>query len=259
VDASLVGLSILQAFYLLAMAVLGVRLLRLARRTRRLPEALLGAHFVLCCSLGYALLGAGHAGALQPGRIPVVAMRALMAVGHAASACGVFAAVLFTHLTFRRGERWARALVGAVAAALVAGYASYGASGGFTHGRVGGGSYWLLYGSYVAAGCWVLFEPLRYQRALRSRLRLGLADPLVVDRVQLWCVGSAARLVMLVVGALAMLDVSRHPLPAAGLVSNTFFAVAMAGLGVATAYWLAFFPPRAYVAAVARRARAAPG
>ena len=47
-----IALAISQLLYLIAMPTLGVRLLLLARRRRQLPEALLSAHFLLCCSLG---------------------------------------------------------------------------------------------------------------------------------------------------------------------------------------------------------------
>jgi len=257
--ATALVLGISQTLYLTVMMTLGVRLILLARRTRRLPEALLGAHFVLCLSLGYALLGAGHVAGLQPGLLPRPAMVALIGVGQLASCSGVFAGVAFNYWVFRRGEVWAQALVVLAAATLATGYLGYGLSGGFAHGRIGGLWFWLDYGTYVAAGIWVLVEPLRYHAVLRRRLPFGLVEPLVVDRFLLYGVGSAFRFAMLVIGAWAMQLAERAAQQVEGMVAPVFLVVAVAGLGVAAAYSLAFFPPTAYARSVERRYRPARG
>jgi len=256
--AAALVLGVSQTLYLLVMTALGARLLALARRTRRLPEALLGAHFVLCCALGYSLLGAGLVAGLQPGLLPRAAMVILIGVGQAATASGVFAGVLFNYWVFRRGELWAAALVALAAAALGASYLGYGLSGGFAHGRVGGFWFWLGYGSYAAAGIWVLLEPLRFRVALRRRAALGLVEPLVADRFLLYGVGSAFRLAMLAVGAVAMCLAEEASQQIVPYVAPIFLVVAMAGLGVAASYGLAFFPPRRYARFVERRYRRSP-
>ena len=64
-SAVTIALGVSQIAYLGAMLTLGVRLAQLARRTRQLPEVLLAAHFLLCCTLGYALQGSGHALAIE--------------------------------------------------------------------------------------------------------------------------------------------------------------------------------------------------
>jgi hypothetical protein len=255
--ALVLGLS--QTLYLTVTMTLGVRLILLARRTRRLPEALLGAHFVLCLSLGYALLGAGHVAGLQPGQLPRAVMVVVIGVGQLASCSGVFAGIAFNYWVFRRGELWAQGLVALAAATLAASYVGYGLSGGFAHGRVGGLCFWLGYGSYVAAGLWVLIEPLRYHAVLRRRLPLGLVEPMVVDRFLLYGVGSAFRFAMLVIGAWAMHLAESAAAQVEGMVAPVFLIVAAAGLGVAAAYSLAFFPPAVYARFVERRYRPARG
>jgi hypothetical protein len=256
--AAALALCVSQTLYLLVMTALGARLLALARRTRRLPEALLGAHFVLCLSLGYALLGAGHVAGLEPGLLPPAAMVTLIGVGQAATCCGVFAGVLFNFWVFRRGELWALGLVALAGAALAASYLGYGLSGGFGHGHIGGFWFWLGYGTYLAAGIWVLFEPLRYRVALRRRVAIGLVEPLVADRFLLFGVGSAFRLVMLAIGAVAMRLAEETSQQIVPYVAPIFLVVALAGLGVAGAYGLAFFPPRRYARFVERRYRRSP-
>jgi hypothetical protein len=247
----MVALAISQTAYLAAMATLGVRLLLLARRTRQAPEALLAAHFLLCCTLGYALQGTGHALALAPG-VSAKIVAPTVAAGHAASLIGVASVLVFNYVVFRRGTRVGRALLAAAVAWLVAGFAGWVATGGFA-GRPEGFWFWLLYGGYTIASLWTLYEPLRFFVAMRRRLRLGLADPLVVDRLLFWGLGSLARFAMLAVGAFSMLRLTGDASELATIAAPTFLASGAAGLGVAAAYWIAFFPPRAYLAAVARR------
>lgn len=244
--AATAALAISQTAYLAAMATLGVRLALLARRTGRLPEALLAAHFLLCCTLGYTLQGSGHALALDPDASrSLVAW--LLALGHGASILGVASVLVFNYRVFRRGTALGRLLLATAITWLAAGYAGWAASGGFADGRPAGFWFWLLYAGYTAASLWTLAEPLRFFVAMRRRLSLGLAEPLVVDRFLLWGVGSLARFAMLAVGAFSMLRLTGAASELASIAAPTFLASSVAGLAVAAAYWVAFFPPRAYL------------
>jgi hypothetical protein len=256
--AVLLGIS--QALYVLVVLTLGIRLALLASRTRKLPEALLSVHFLLCCSLGYLLLGIGVPAAYQPGFLPAWAAAPLIAAGHLTSSVGVWTGVAFNWLVFRREAVWARRLVWLTALALAAGYIGAGLSGGLARGTLAGFWIWLLYGTYTAAAAWVMVEPLRHYATMRKRLRLGLAEPLVTNRFLLWGSGSVCRFVMLVVGAFASLLF--HYIPAENwttVASTTLISVAVAGLGVSVSYWLVFFPTRAYVRLVTRRDAAVEG
>jgi len=249
---SAIALGISQVVYLGAMVTLGLRLAQLARRTRQLPEALLAAHFLFCCTLGYVLQGSGHALAIEPDA-PRALVATLLAIGHGASLIGVGSVLFFNYLVFRRGTKLGRGLVAGGAAMLVAGYVGYGASGGFWHGRPEGFWFWLLYSGFSAVSIWTLAEPLLYFVTLRKRMVLGLADPLVVDRLLLWGIGSVARFAMLAVGAFAMLRLAGDASDLAAIAAPTFLASGLCGIVVAICYWLAFFPPRAYKQAVLRR------
>ena len=245
---ALLGVS--QVLYLAAMLGLGGRLFARARRSGERAEALLALHFLLCCALGYALLGGGLAASQAPGLLPPAAAAALVGVGQLCSSLGVLAGAAFTRLAFRPQERWARALLGALAALLALAFAG-GLAGGFARGAADPW-YRVAYAGYVLAAVWVLAEPLRYHALMRRRLALGLAEPLLVNRFLLWGVGSAFRFGMLVVGAVstaAALD-TLDPAAMALILTTT----ALLGLGVAGAYWLTFFPPAAYVRVVAGRA-----
>ena len=67
------------------------------------------------------------------------------------------------------------------AIALSTGYIGAGLSGGFTRGTLEGVWIWLLYGTYTVAAAWVMVEPLRHYAIMRKRLRLRLAEPLVIS------------------------------------------------------------------------------
>ena len=172
-----IALGVSQLAYLGAMLTLGVRLAQLARRTRQLPEVLLAAHFLLCCTLGYALQGSGHALAIEADA-PRALVATLLSIGHGASLLGVASVLVFNYWVFRRGTRLGQGLLAVGIAWLVVGYLGCAASGSFWHGRPEGFWFWLLYSGFTAASIWTLSEPLLYFVALRKRLRLGLAEPL---------------------------------------------------------------------------------
>jgi hypothetical protein len=245
-------LGVSQVVYLTAVVWMAARLLRLARRTRRVPEALLALHFVACLGLGYLLTSLGLGAAMQPGLLPPPAVTALVGAGQLGSCIGVWAAAGFTWQVFRRDSAWARAAVAALATVLAAGYAGSAATGAFARG-IESGWFWLLYAAYTASAVWVMSEPLLYAAPLRRRAVLGLADPGEARRVLLWGVGSVCRFGMLIVGAvpgLLLPRLSAEALTAAS--SATLIATALLGLGVAASYALAFFPhPRRAAAAAA--------
>lgn len=242
------ALGLSQLAYLAVMGTLGVRLLLMARRSRRLPEALLSAHFLLCCTVAYVLLASGMAIAQQGGGEPSPIIFPLIAAGHLLSVVGVFAVAAFNYLVFRRRAAIGRLLLGAAGACLLVAYVGYGASGGFADAHMGGGWYAFLYGSYMAVAVWVLWEPLLFWSRMRRRQQLGLAEPLEVNRFLLWGTGSAFRFVMLAAGALpVVLAEVMTPEHLATWGPLVLISAALAGIGVAGAYWLTFFPTRAYL------------
>lgn len=253
-----IALGVSQLLYLSIMGALGVRLALLSWRRRQLPEALLAAHFLLCCTLAYVLLATGMAIAQAAGAQPPGAVLPLIAAGHLLSIAGVFAVAAFNTLVFRRRQVWAHVLLACFGLLMVVGYAGYGWSGGFSDARFSGGWYALLYGSYMGVAAWVLLEPLLFWSRMRRRERLGLAEPVEVNRFLLWGTGSGLRLLMLAAGAVPMaLAGAMTPDHLAAWAPGILITSALAGIGVAAAYWLTFFPTRRYLAFV-RRARPSP-
>jgi hypothetical protein len=169
------------AFFVVSLGV-GVRLLALARRTRRAPELL----------VGLAVLGIGPVG---------FGLQAVASLPELAD--------------------FAEALAATSAAALALG--------------------------------WGAGEAFAYWGSLRRRARLGLADPVLVNRFLMWAVSASAAALGTVIGVGASLATGEAmlALPAVLASSSAFGFVAALGM------WLAFAPPRAYVAWIAgARARA---
>jgi hypothetical protein len=181
-------LGVSQLVYLGAMLVLGGRLLARALRGRQLPEGLLAVHFPLCCSVSYVLLSAGLVLSRDPRFAGSSAVPLLIGAGHLGSVTGVLAGGAFTWRVFRPDAGWAAGLVAGLALVMLAGLVGNARSDGFATGTRDPW-YWLLYGSYAASAVWVAIEPLRYWSLVRRRLRLGLGDPVLVNR----CCGAWAR------------------------------------------------------------------
>jgi hypothetical protein len=90
--------------------VTGVRLMLLARRTRALPEFLLGLALLLQAGVGYPLSVVGQ----SAGAFAIVAI----ALGAVCNNTGMGLMAVFTARVFHDTARWAWALVGAMGALL---------------------------------------------------------------------------------------------------------------------------------------------
>lgn len=101
-----------------------------------------------------------------------------------------------------------------------------------------------------AAFAWTALESMVLHRRLAKQLALGLAEPLVVNRVQLWAIACSASTTTCAVLIAAM---ARGRPPMTDPLSITLMAVT--GIVVAVGFGLATFPPPSYAKRV--RARAA--
>jgi hypothetical protein len=149
---------------------------------------------------------------------------------------------LFSRQVFRPDSR--------PAAALLAAYAAWSALGlygswvlhvshadepfGFWLGR------WGPNLALLAGYAWASFESLRYHQLLRRRLRLGIGDPLVAERLLLWGVGTLALVAIALLHLLAQLA-GHYELPPSLLGASSLLI-----LLTAACEWLAFFPPARY-------------
>jgi hypothetical protein len=251
-----VALSIILS--LLACGYVGLRMLRLARRTRKLPELCMGAGlsaFALAQATRLAFSGIGAR--LDPEL--TLAMYGVMQLSYATALFGI---CLFTVVTFGIRSRWRWALlVGIVGLAvlsrsilvyLIAPQLMSGAS------RLGA-PFWepIAVATFAVAFGWAAAESLHYHGLMRRRMALGLADPIVTNRFFVWGAGAALTglLVLLLTGLF---------LKGLTLINNSVAAsvmVTLCGVLYAVVPVLTFVPPAAYLRFVERRAarRAAEG
>jgi len=237
----LLGLGVL--LQIAACAVVGTRLLLLARRTREVPELAFGGAFWLLGVVGFPLSVAARAGLGGPEGSDSVLVAGLSAQN--AACLGI---ALGTWRTFRpmSGRAAAAVLVFAVVFAVsVLGQISTGQPNA-------GGFYWLGLAGRSAAFVWAAAESLRYHALLRRRLPLGLVDPVVADRLRLWSITTVA-----ICAGFAIFAGARLAGLAAGTQPFVLTCTSLVSVISGAAMWLAFFPPDAYLRRVAARAPAA--
>ncbi len=233
--------------FILASLLVGIRLLLLARRTRALPELLVGSGLLAMGALGLPLSTAARAMSDAP------ALQAKLFAAHALlTLLGQGTIAVFTWHVFRREERWARNLaVGFIAGLGLLALAQTLSPGWQSFAHHEGGPWTLLPIFSLSVLAWAGFEALHYHGLLARRLALGLADPVTTDRLRLWSISILASLVISVTAAgLRAAGVAMTP-TVVGLV------VGPLGLISASAMYLAFVPPRGYVRWIESRFRAA--
>lgn len=235
--AVLAGLS-----FVVVGAIVGVRMLLLARRTGGQPERILGTSLcalvfvtIPCITVGFGL----HLGPVWLEKLLFV-LGLLPMIGFAA------AIPAFTAQVFRPYSSWAWSLV--LLAALLA---ATGVAGTILTrlpvwelDRVVS-PVWsiMLVGTFVLGLAWSGLESLHYHVKLRRRLALGLVEPVVCNRFFLWGfggLGAVFGIVVVIVSLLLGWRVVTHPIPILG--------IAFSGFSLSITWWLAFLPPAAYLA-----------
>ena len=237
------------SLYLLVATAVGLQLVRLARRTRQLPELALGLGLTCVALLGQPVAALGRVPAL----IGTPIGDALFSGGLVIALFGIWLLFLFTCSVFRPRARWAHALVGVAAIGLA------GAAAGLISVGIGETDMRAAFAKTrpyavaivaMVAVCflWNGIESPRYAHMLRRRLALGLADPVLLDRFQLWgVVGVSTTLMCAVLGGcmVAGLPPLTEPVPLSITASMSTVA--------SVAWYLSFLPPRRYLDSVRRR------
>jgi hypothetical protein len=235
--------------FIVVSAVLGVRLLLLARRTHGVPELALGLAFFLVGAVGFPFGLAAVLPALPP---PLA--RGVFAISQIATGIGSVGVFVFTRTVFRPEAGWARWLV-RVAGVLLAAQAAIGVARALTvepsqFGNADLG-FSLRQGVTAFSYAWTALEALRYRSLMVRRLALGLAEVEVANRFLLWAIAGVGSFS----GSSTMSAVSltgAAPWDSALALA----AVGLGGLTSAICAWLAFMPPRAYLRWVKGRAPA---
>lgn len=230
--------------FFVASLVVGVRLLLLWRRSRELPELLIGIGVLGIGPVGFGAMLLGVL--LQPTR-PQLAP-ACFAAGHAAVLSGILSQFLFIWRVYHPGSRLAAAVSLSMAAALVAIFGDYALVKGFAPPNALDAV--ELARSALQVGClaWGSAEALRYWRLMSRRRRIGLADPVVTNRFLLWGVGTAAAGLGTAIGVAASLALGVSSLQIPWVVASS----SAHGFVAAVAMWLAFVPTPAYLRYVQR-------
>jgi hypothetical protein len=227
--------------FLVISALVGARLLLLARRTGAVPELALGLAFFLVGAVGHPLgLLAVLPGLSEP------LSRALFALSQLSVGVGSAAVFVFTRAVFRPEERWAQGIV-RIAALVLAVQTAFAVeralAGDPAHFVVPDLGFSVRQAVTAFSYAWTAVEALRYRALLVRRLAIGLAEVEVVNRFLLWAIAGAGAFA----GSTTMSAVSlsgampwQNPL--------ALSAVGLGGLTSAVCAWLAFMPPRAYLA-----------
>jgi hypothetical protein len=225
----------------LGMALLSLRLLRVFWRTRRLPELLVAIYF-LAAPIGISV-------SIRIPRFDPQYAAALRATAAALFSVGGAAFLLFAWCVFRPQERWAKALAWGGSAGLAAAWAAGVATGAFAQDS----SLWLRLPPYLSY-VWVFVESLRYHLLLRRRERLGLADPVLVNRFLLFATFTGGVVVITVLGVASALAGSGFREENSFANPAVLAATRVIALPIAVSLWLTFLAPARYQAWLRRRA-----
>ena len=243
-------------------AAVGVRLVRLGRRAGGGPELWLGLYFLIygcfatAASITVYLGWSAPDAALSDGTT-----RLLNATFFCLSTIGMTCLLLFTQRTFHPSSSGARALVWGIAALMAAAAIGVGVMEGFEVRVLNGVPYWIHFSARLVPFVWVATESFRYRSLLQRRAAIGLADPLVANRLLLWGLWSAVLAVMAFADPLARLwywsltGTTTRWIAAAGrpIIDVVVPFSSACGLAAVTLLFLTFFPTASYRRWVERR------
>ena len=223
---------------IVADAVVGVRLLRLSLRTRRIPELAIGVSLLFLGGIGYPLAVAARNGAAGSPE----ATADLIGAALACQNLGCAGMAVATAGTFRAGVGWARGLAAAICAVLLGSWLVQLATHDFARPVGTSPAYFVGLAARVLPFVWSAAESWSYYAKLRRRLRVGLGDAAVTDRFRLWATNAtcvALAFGVFLAGLLAGTDVATSPWVLA--------LTSLAGLVSGVTLWLAFLPPERYL------------
>lgn len=222
--------------------VVGVRLLLLARRTRKFPELAVGSALFGFAFIAQTALVATQVVGAEASFGFHMALVGLCVAGYYVMLVGLST---FTWQVFGAGSRWRQGMAllivasGLISSSVTfwANWELYGTDGQMPlHGRIG------ITPQYILLLSWTSIESLRYWGLMRKRQALGLADLETTVRFAVW--GMSAGIGSLLLIALFVVSLTRE-----GLFQDdpaTAALVSVAGLVNAVGWWLTFMPPLFY-------------
>ena len=239
------------AAYCTTAFVVAAKMLRLASRTGESPELLIGVALLVGGAVGYP---ASIAALLTASRDPALALR-LTTGANLALYLSCFTMLLTWCVVYHRGQPWARYVVVAVSALLFVSFVDRTAAVDLQAlsraERSAHPGYLRSLAVQLLPHLLNAVSGLHYHSMLRRRVRLGLADPAVSNRIALWASGSVMVVLQYSYGL------------ATPWMSQWFDASAVSsvivgsfGLTIAILLAFAFFPPDRYLRWVRLRAQA---
>ena len=247
------GVAIAIGLMMLTDAVVGVVLLRLAARTHKRPELLMGLG-LFCLGpvsqLSNVLSGVGRL-PIEDVSLPIYAFAA------GGSALGIGCIFLFVQTVFRPDAGWARSFTWLSLASLAA-------SAAWNVHRVGSSApgtpseqvlFWpglIVLAFFTLSFGWAAVEAGLYHQRAARQARIGLLEPVVVNRFLLWTLASASASLL---GVFLMAVHLRGAMVGLDLIPSVVIGVVSVVTGAGM--YLAFVPPQAYLSWV--QGRALPG
>jgi hypothetical protein len=215
--------------------IAGERLIRLSRHSGEAPERLLGLYF--------AFTGAAYLGWVMPAVVAVGPMaEAMDFIAWAVYSIGVVPYLLFIRIVFRPGRRWSqRFVIGCIAALALS--ASVLALNGEQYPGLGNPFFWIQWLGYTAPCVWVTVEAALCHRSASRRAKVGLGDPVIMNRYLLFALFGGFQVLACLSDILLGIDFAVNQ-AASGSADLLLGASELAGIA---ALWLAFFPPSAYL------------
>lgn len=228
------------AIYCVVSLCAAIRLLLLAKRTREMPELMIGCALLSGGMIGYPFsVGAGVLAATSR----IEAADLANAIGQTGMALAAFFLLLsWRHIFSPEGKAGLFFVVGwsVFLLATLVGIIRVSEPGSSAHFTTS--TFWAL--MVAQGGCYALlgWASFRHASMLKKRCAIGLADPRIANRLFVWGLANASIVVSylyaMVVGMMigAGLPNIYHPSVVVGLGLISIFCVA-----------LSFFPPRVYL------------
>ncbi len=224
----------------LALMALGGRLLAIARRNRSAPELLIGLYLMLSPPATSLLM--------RVDRFDLAYQKDLQLVAFFLMALSAVSLAGFAWRVFRPEALWAKCLVGltvvyflGMTGLIAFEFRDIAVETRSLMSRV------ALLSIYV----WVFVECHLHRRLLVRRLRLGLADPVVVNRFLLFEIWSGVLAVL--PGAVLLLAGLFDPTKNEAYGPLFAVTVRITGFAIYAAMWFSFLPPKAYLRWLRRR------
>jgi hypothetical protein len=236
--------------YTVASFVVGARLILRSRQSNGVPELLIGLTYLAAAGIGFPLVVGGRMLADRSDQLLTVWL------GQPLIVFGCCCFMFFNAKVFRPGAAWATLVstLGSVVLVIggsvtVWGYTSTADPALATaRSSIGTGTMLTVLGFAYA---WTAFEGLRYRGMMRKRQAIGLADPMVANRFQLWAFAGLVSMAWNSISAAYLLageNIGAHPVPV--------LATSLGGLTCTVLQVLIFMPPAWYARWITRAPRA---